>query len=192
MSRRRVVSFAALFAVLGGIVLLAVISAKAPGPKGPMGTADSGSPAEPEVILRNVVMREVRKEGAHYRLSSERATYLLLAGRVSATGVTLGLPGTEGELIVRAPKASWNLQNGQIVLPEGGSAENGAGWSAALAFANLSLPDRILTATGKARLSGPGLSVTGDNLVWRWREGKVALELPKTRIESGRTLRRRG
>jgi hypothetical protein len=106
MLRRRVISFAALFAVLGGIGLLVAISAKGPGPQGPMGPADSGSPAEPEVILRNVVMREVRKEGAQYRLSSERATYLLLAGRVSATGVTLGLPGAAGELIVRAPKAS--------------------------------------------------------------------------------------
>jgi len=192
MARRRVISYAALLAVLGGIGLLAAISAKGPGTRGTWGPYEVESPAEPEVILRNVVIREVWKEGAQYRLSSEQATYLLLAGRLSATGVTLELPGAAGEVVVRAPKASWNMQNGQIFLPEGGSAENGAGWSAAVDTASLSLPERILTATGKARFSGPGLSVVGDNLVWRWREGKVGLDLPKTRIESARTFRKRG
>jgi len=192
MTRRRVVSFAALLAVLGGIALLFAISVKGPGQQGPGEPSDAGSQAEPEVILRDMVMREVRKEGAQYRLSSEQATYLLLAGKLSATGVTLELPGTSGEVVVRAPKASWDMQNRQIFLPEGGSAENGAGWSAAVAAANLSLPERILTAPGMARFSGPGLSVVGDNLVWRWGEGKVALELPKTRLESVRTFRRGG
>src|SRR3990170_4684184 len=93
---------------------------------------------------------------------------------------------------VRAPKASWDMQNGQIFLPEGGSAENDTGWSSAISTANLSLPERILTATGKASLSGPGLSVVGDNLVWHWREGKVSLEMPKTRLEPSLAFRRRG
>ena len=192
MARRWVISFGALFAVLGGIGLLAVISSKGPGPQGPWEPSDAGAPSEPEVILRNVEMREIRNEGTQYRLFSDQATYLLLAGRFSATGVILELPGGVGEVVVRAPKASWDLQNGQIFLPEGGSAENDTGWAAAIAAANLSLPERILTATGKARLSGPGLSVVGDNLVWHWREGKVSLEMPKTRFESARAFRRRG
>jgi hypothetical protein len=192
MKRRRVISFGALFAVLGGIGLLAAISSKGPGPQGTWGPSNAGAPAEPEVILRNVEMREIRDEGTQYRLFSDQATYLLLAGKFSATGVILELPSGVGEVVVRAPKASWDMQNGQIFLPEGGSAENDTGWSAAIAAANLSLPERILTATGKARLSGPGLSVVGDNLVWHWKEGKVSLEMPKTRLESARAFQRRG
>jgi hypothetical protein len=192
MARRWVISFGALLAVLGGIGLLAAISSKGPGPQGPWEPSDAGAPSEPEVILRNVEMREIRNEGTQYRLFSDQATYLLLAGRFSATGVILVLPGGVGEVVVRAPKASWDMQNGQIFLPEGGSAENDTGWSAAISTANLSLPERILTATGKAKLSGPGLSVVGDNLVWHWREGKVSLEMPKARLEPALAFRRRG
>jgi hypothetical protein len=49
-----------------------------------------------------------------------------------------------------------------------------------------------MTARGKAVLSGPDLSIAGDNLVWRWRDGKIALEAPKTRLAPNRTFRRGG
>jgi hypothetical protein len=190
---RGVLPLAALCAVLAGTFLLATVSSK--GPRAPWEPPGAESPGGPEVILRDVVLREVRKEGAHYRLTSEQATYRILAGRVSATGVTLELPGAEGEGagegVVTAPKADWNMENGQIVLPEGGIAESGAGWSAEVVAADLSLPGRVLTSTGKARFSGPGLVVVGDNLVWHWKDGKVALERPNTRIEPARAQGRR-
>jgi hypothetical protein len=137
-------------------------------------------------------MREIRKGGDQYRVSSENATYLLQSGRFSGTGVTVELPGTAGEMVVRAPKASWDMQTRQIFLPEGGSAENAAGWSAAVEAARLFLAEQVLTAAGKARVRGPGLSVVGDNLVWRWREGTVALEMPQTRLEPAQAFRRGG
>jgi hypothetical protein len=50
----------------------------------------------------------------------------------------------------------------------------------------------MLTSAGKAMLSGPGLSVVGDNLVWNWRKGTVELELPKTRLSPSRVFPRKG
>lgn len=189
---RRTVSFAALIAALGGIALLAAITAMAPGNRGARGSSAAAHPSEPEVVFQGMEMREIRGEGTQYRLLSDRATYRFLTGGISAVGVTLELPDAAGTVTVRAPKASWDTKTGQVLLPEGGSAENGAGWSAAVAVARLSLPDRQMTAAGAARLSGPGLSVAGSDLVWKWREGKLALQQPKTRLEPARTLRRRG
>src|SRR5512134_988457 len=184
--------FAALLTALGGSGVLAAISLKGAGPKGPIGISAAGSRSEPEVILQGVEMREIRKEGAPYKASSEQATYSLLSRRFSGTDVTLELSGNGEELVVRAPTASWDMQTGRIFLPEGGSAESRTGWSAAVAVAYLSLPERMLTSAGKARLTGPGLSVVGDNLVWSWKEGTLALELPKTRLEPSRVLRKGG
>lgn len=189
MRRRRILSLGALLTILGGIgLLLAAISAREPGPRDGGGTAVE-RPAGPEVLLRDVEVREIRKEGPQYRLTSDRASYLLLARKLSADGVTLFLPGISNGMIVRAPKASWDMEAGRILLGEGGAAENGAGWSAVIAAASLSLPDRVMTAAGDVRLSGPGLRVSGDNLVWSWREGKMALSNTRTRVESTRAFR---
>ncbi|HEY7585180.1 MAG TPA: hypothetical protein VH866_01580 [Candidatus Deferrimicrobiaceae bacterium] len=190
MSRRRMISFALLVAVAGAVGVLVATYGISPGPRG-IGERP-GSQAEPEVILRDVVMREIRKEGAQYRLVSDQAAYLLQTGRVAASGVTLEMSGAAGNPVVRAPKASWDMQTGQIILPEGGSARTGEGWSASVPAAILSLPEQTMTARGKAVLSGPDLSIAGDNLVWRWRDGKIALEAPKTRLVPNRTFRRGG
>ncbi|NJD62873.1 MAG: hypothetical protein FIA93_09160 [Deltaproteobacteria bacterium] len=189
---RRTVSFAALIAALGGIALLAAISALSPGIRGTRDPSAGAPPAEPEVVFQGMEMREIRGEGAQYRMVADRAAYRFLTGGISAAGVTLEIPGAAGNVTVRAPMATWDTRTGQVLLPEGGAAENGTGWSAAVASARLSLPDRQMTAAGAARLSGPGLSVAGSDLVWKWREGKVALQQPKTRLEPARTLRRRG
>lgn len=189
---RRTASFAALFAALGGVALLVAVFLRGPGSRGLWGPSTVEPAAEPEVVLQGMEMREIRGEGAQYRLLSDRATYRLQTGKVSAVGVTLELPGAAGNVTVRAPKASWDTKTGQVLLPEGGTAENGAGWAAAVGEARVSLPDRQMTAAGAARLSGPGLSVAGSDLVWRWREGKVALQQPKTRIEPVRAIRRGG
>ncbi len=192
MTLGRGVFIAALIAALGGIGLLAAISTNDPGPDGSSGISTADSRSEPKVILQDVEMQEIRKEGAPYKLSSEQATYSLLSSRFTGTGVTLVLSGNAGEMVVRAPIASWDMKSGRIFLPEGGSAENRTGWSAAVAAANLSLPERMLTSAGKAIVSGPGLSVVGDNLVWNWREGTVSLAAPKTRLEPARAYRKEG
>ena len=190
MARPWAIPLAVSMAVAGAVGVLVATYGISPGPKG-IGERP-GSRAEPEVILRDVVMREIRKEGAQYRLVSDQAAYLLQTGRISASGVTLEMSGAAGNPVVRAPEASWDMQTGQIILPEGGSARTGEGWSASVPAAILSLPEQVLTARGKAVLSGPDLSIAGDNLVWRWREGKMALEAPKTRLVPSRTFRRGG
>ena len=192
MARGRKAVYAALFAALGGIGLLAAISLKVSGPEGPFGFSAAGSRSEPEVILQGVEMREIRNEGAPNKATSAQATYSLLSNRFSGTDVTLELPDKGGEMVVRAPIASWDMKAGRIFLPDGGTAENSAGWSAAVDSAKLSLPERMLTSEGKVSLSGPGLSVVGDNLVWNWREGTVALDQAKTLISPSRAIRKKG
>jgi len=188
MGRRRILSFWALLATLGGIGLLAAISTMDQGPHDAGGTAVE-RPDGPELILRDVEVREIRKEGPQYRLTSDRVSYLLHARKLSAANVTFFLPGTSSGIVVRAPKASWDMEAGRILLDEGGAAENAAGWSAVVAAASLSLPTREMSAAGNVSLSGPGLRVAGDNLVWRWQEGKLALSNTRTRVESPRALR---
>lgn len=193
MERGRGAFIAAVCAALGGIGVLAAISMEGGGQLGGLGSPGAGPPSEPEVLLHGVEMREIRKGDAPYRISSDQATYRLLSGKVAASSVTLEISGSAGEeVIVRAPKASWDMPAGQVLLPEGASAENGAGWSASVASASLSLAERVLTAPGTARLQGPGLSVVGDNLIWNVREGSVALRQPKTVLEPTRAFRRRG
>jgi hypothetical protein len=183
---RRNLFIGALLAILGGAGLLLAISMSDQGPRDSGGTAEE-SPAGPELILREVDVRELGKEGPQYRLTSDRASYLVLARKLSADGVTLFLQETSEGMVVRAPKAFWEMDAGRILLAEGGAAENGAGWSAVVDEASISLPDRLMTAEGNARLSGPGLSVTGDHLAWRWREGKLSLENPRSRVDPSRT-----
>lgn len=190
--RLRLSSFAALLAVLGIAALLASLSWRNEESPGPGGASRGESPSGPEIVLRNVEMREIRKGEAPNRLLSEQASYRVLTGDLSASGVTLLLPGRKGEVVVRAPEARWDMKAGRILLPAGGSAEGGGGWHATVVSASLSLAERVLTAPGEARLSGPGLTVAGDNLVWHWREGKLELEQPKTQVLPSRALGRKG
>ncbi len=188
MSRRRILSLGALLAILGGIGLLAAVSTMEQGPHDAVGKAVE-RPDGPELILREVEVREIREGEPQSRLTSDRVSYLLNARRLSAAGVTLFLPGISNGIVVRAPKASWDMEAGTILLDEGGAAGNAAGWSAIVAAASLSLPNREMSAAGNVRLSGPGLQVAGDNMVWGWREGKLALSNTRTRVESPRALR---
>ncbi|MDA8123180.1 MAG: hypothetical protein M0Z38_11545 [Deltaproteobacteria bacterium] len=188
MSRRRILSLGALLAILGGIGLLAAVSTMEQGPHDAVWKAVE-RPDGPELILREVEVREIREGEPQSRLTSDRVSYLLNARRLSAAGVTLFLPGISNGIVVRAPKASWDMEAGTILLDEGGAAGNAAGWSAIVAAASLSLPNREMSAAGNVRLSGPGLQVAGDNMVWGWREGKLALSNTRTRVESPRALR---
>lgn len=191
--RLRFSSIAALLAVLGGLVLIASITWLGGGATlGNGGITAVESRPEPEIVLQDVDMVEIRKGEAPNRLLSEHATYHVFAGDLSASGVTIRLPGRQGDVVLRTPEAHWDLRAGRIALPVGGTAENGGGWSATVVSGNINLRERILTAHGEARLAGPGLTIEGDNLVWRWRDGKMELERPKTRVLPARALGRKG
>jgi hypothetical protein len=184
----RILPLAVLMAFLGAAVILFAVSINSKGPRNEGGTAVE-SQVRTGVLLRDVEMREIGKDGPQYRLTSELASYLILDRKLLAKGVTLFLEGTSGGMVVRAPKASWEMDAGRVLLEEGGAAGNGAGWSAVVAAARISLPDRLMTAPGESRLSGPGVSMTGDNLIWNWKEQRVSLLNPKTRMDSPRTFR---
>lgn len=189
MGRRKILFLGAPFTILAGVALILVaVASRETGPRDGGGKA-ADRPEGPEIVLSGVEMREIGKEGTQYRLAAGRVSYLVRSRVLSAGASTLYLPGASGGTVVRAPKAAWEMGPGRITLAEGGTAENGAGWSAAVPEADLSLPRRVMTAAGPARLSGPGLSVTGDNLVWRWREGKLALSNTNTLVESPGAIR---
>ena len=191
MGSRKILFLGALLAVLGGAwFLLPDTGTRETGDRDAGRTATEIT-AGPRLFLRGVEVREVRKDGPQYRLLSERASFSVLARKLSADNVTLYLPESPRELVVRSPKVSWDMGTGRILLDEGGTAEDGAGWSAAVSAAVFSLKDRVMTAAGNARLSGPGLKVSGENLVWRWREGKLTLSNTRTRVDSPREFRGR-
>lgn len=182
MRRRGVLPFLALSAVMGGLFALAVTM---PGNERLPAVQDGGM-GGPALVLRGVEVREIPPKGPQIRLFSEEATYRIPARTVSGTGVRLALPSKGGDVIVRAKTAKWDMDAGLVRLPEGCSAENAGGWTASLPAAVVFLPQRVLAGEGRANLSGPGLSVAGDNLVWRWREGTLTLAGPKTRFEPAR------
>jgi hypothetical protein len=149
-------------------------------PFSPTGTspADNG----PEIVLRDVAMREIHEGGDAFRLRSEEATYSPGGETLTVSGMTLVLSSEpSGEIVVRAGSAVWNLAAGRIVLPEGGSAERAQGWSAQVPEGSLDLRERIFRG-GEATLAGPGVAVAGRDLVWRWEDDAVTLSFPRSRI----------
>ncbi len=185
MRRRGLLPFLALFAVMGGLFVLA---ATMPGNERLPAVQEAGLDG-PALVLRGVEVREIPPKGPQIRLFSEEATYRIPARKVTGTGVSLALPSRGGDVIVRAKTAKWDMDAGVVRLPDGGVAENAEGWSATLPAAEVFLLRRLLTASGRATLSGPGLSVAGDNLAWRWQEGTLTLAMPKTRFEPARIPR---
>lgn len=136
---------------------------------------------EPEIVLRDVEVRETRDDGRSYRLSSDNASYSVLSKKLSAEKVSLTLREGRGRTVVHAPRARWSMEEGTMDLSEGGSAENDAGWTAEVPEARIDLRAQVMTASS-ASLSIPGVWVAGTNLVWRWQEGKVELDAPKSRV----------
>lgn len=176
----KLLSFLGVVAVLAGAYLLALDLARslripAPGGEDP---ADIGGP---KIVLRGVEMTEARGEGPVYRLRSDDASYSAAAARMVASGVALTLPEREGEIVVTALSASWDMNEGRVDLAEGASARNGRGWTASAPRAIIDLRSEVIAAE-EASLAAPGVNVEGTNLRWRWREGTVALDSPRSRI----------
>lgn len=139
---------------------------------------------EPQIVLHDVEMVEVRRGGAVYRLLSSDASYKIPSGWLLANRVTLTFRDRGGEIVVTAPEASWKMHENRIDLAAGASAKNGKGWTASAPRASVDLKSEVIVAE-QAALVGPGVSVTGDNLRWRWQDGTVMLDSPKSTIFPG-------
>ncbi len=100
---------------------------------------------------------------------------------MDASGVTLALSEPEGNIVVTAPVASWSMNEGRIDLADGASARNDAGWTATARRARVDLQSAVISADA-ASLTGPGVTVEGNNLRWSWDEGTITLESPKSTI----------
>jgi hypothetical protein len=143
--------------------------------------AEAADDGGPQIVLREVEMIEAGPGGRFYRLISDDATYSFRWGQVFASGVTLSLKQQEGDVVVTASTASWNMSEGRIELAEGASAGNGLGWTASAPIASIDLKSEVISAE-EARLAGPGITVMGSNLRWRWHDGTMSLDSPRSRI----------
>ncbi len=145
----------------------------------------------PKLVLHGVDVKEIRPGGATIRLQSDRATYSILAHDIAAEGVTVALPAPAGEIVVKAPLAIWDMDSGIVRLPDGGRAAGAGGWSASVPEARIDLSAREMTAGG-ATLSGPGVDVEGRDLVWKWKDGTLAMDAARGRVLPGKAVPRHG
>ncbi len=184
MTGRRLSWLAAAVLLAGAGLLVRDLSTGAgPSAKGNGDAGDGG----PQIVLRGVEMVEARRKGQVYRLVSGNASYSVQSGQASASDVTLVLNEPRGDIVVTAPVASWNMKEDRIDLAQGASATNGAGWNAVSPSASVDLEAEVFRAE-EANLTGPGLAVVGTRLRWRWRDGRVELDSPRSSIDPGRDL----
>ena len=147
---------------------------------------------EPELVLRGVELLEGRVKGGAWKVVADEISYSLTGKKVLADRVAIALPSARGDIVLRAPRASWDTAAGRIRLDAGATAMTGDGLSAAVESGTLDLKDRVFSGGGRASVAGQGFSVAGDNLVWRWADGVVSLSLPKGRIDPAGLPRRKG
>lgn len=180
-------------AAFGILLAAAALAAGCDGAGGGTASAPTGNgTAGPELTMRGVEMTEIRPSGVRYRLVAASATYALSGRTVDASGVTLSLREKAGEVRVTAPRAFWDVTGERAAFPEGCDADYPGGYAARLPSAELDLSGRVLTSPGPVAFSGPGFTVSGGELVWRWREGKADLKNPKTVLEPAFAQGKRG
>jgi hypothetical protein len=179
----RLLPWAFFAAVVAGLAFLA------PTPEGAAPAPSEAGGAEAaaldlEVRMGPVDMRELHDDGTWNRLEAKEAVYSYGRKTVDGTGVSVSL-GTGKSLdgsVIRAVRAFWDFEGRSIELPEGGRADRKGGWTGELAPASLDLGTRTLRVPGAVSLSGPGLSIVGGNLEWRWPDGKITMDSPVSRI----------
>lgn len=174
----KILSWLGTAVFLAGAFLLALdmFTGTGPSPKESVNPEGGG----PRIVLRGVEMAEARG-GQVYRVVSDSASYAVQSGRALASDVTLVLKERDGNVVVTAPVASWDMKQDRIDLPMGATAKGDGGWTAVSPRASVDLRSEVISAE-KASLSGPGLKVEGNTLRWRWRDGKVELLAPKSNI----------
>ncbi|RJP19527.1 MAG: hypothetical protein C4529_11235 [Deltaproteobacteria bacterium] len=151
-----------------------------PVPSPAVAAADRG----PDIRLWTVEVRESHDDGGWNRLVAAEAVYSYLRKTVEGTDVTVSIGTGESTrgAVLRAPGAFWDLGGKTVRLPDGGSARREGGWSGELSSATFDLAGKTLRATGPAAITGPGFTVAGTNLEWRWADGKITMDAPKSRI----------
>jgi hypothetical protein len=190
MNRRLLV-----WAGIATLVLVLAFASILPGTRLPLDVippeADSGGP---EIRLGPVTVREYHDDGDWNLLTADGAVYSYSRKTVKASGVTvsLGKGNTLKGAVIRAPEALWDFDGRTVLLPEGGHADRQGGWTGDLSAGTLDLAGRMLRVPGHASIAGPGLTVAGTNLEWRWWEGKITLDSPKSRIAPALLPRREG
>lgn len=152
------------------------VPAGAPGPE----TAGGG----PQIRLGPVDVRELHDDGSWNRLDADGAVYGYASRTVSAWGVTvfLGEGAPFAGTTVRAPHAAWDLDGKTIGLREGCRVARTGGWTGELSAATLDLAGSVLRVPGPATIEGPGVSVQGMNVAWKWVEGKITMESTRSRL----------
>ena len=180
----RLLSGVAVVLLFAGAYLVALNVAREARRTAP-GDSKAADAVGPQIVLRGVEMVEMRREGQVYRLVSDEAFYSVRSGYAHASNVTLVLKEGKGDVVVTAPEASWDMNEGWIEFAKGASAKDGMGWTAVSPSAGVDLNAEVITAED-ARFEGPGLTVTGTNLRWRWQDGTMALDSPRSRILPGR------
>ena len=180
----RLFPWALFAAVVLGLAVRAGVQGEggaAPPVSAPAGRAvDRG----PEIRLWPVEIRELHDDGGWNRLVAAEAVYSYLRKTVEGSDVTVSI-GTGGETrgaVLRAPGALWDLEGKTVRLPDGGRWQREGGWSGELSSSTLDLAGRTLRAAGPAVISGPGIEVAGTNLEWRWADGKITMDSPRSRI----------
>ena len=148
----------------------------------------------PEIRLGPVDVRELNDDGSWNRLEADGAVYAYSDRSVTAGGVTvfLGEGAPFARTTVRAPSAAWNLDGKTIGLPEGCRVAREGGWTGELSAGTMDLARSILRVPGPARIDGPGVSVQGKNLAWKWEEGKITMESTRSLLPPGKFPGRKG
>lgn len=188
--RRVAPVFSILLLVLAALGILAAVRGGGRG-GGPRDASLRVRAEGPMLVLHGVDVKEIRPGAAMIRLQSDRASYSILARDLAAEGVTVALPTSAGEIVVKAPLASWNMDAGIVRLPDGGRAAGAGGWSASVPEARIDISAREMTAS-VASVSGPGVSVEGRDLVWKWKDGTLTMDAARGRVLPGKAARRDG
>ncbi len=191
MSRRILGLFCLAGAIALSVILLAETARRPPllAPRPP----DDGGGGGPQIVLEEVRAREIRGNGEALVLRAERATYHVFSRTLDGREVRVGTEGEgmpERRVTAYAPRGLWEMDAGIVRFPAGGTVGSEAGWEARVPEGALDLARGILTAPA-ADLAGPGISITGTELAWDFREGTVHLERPRSTV-SPRALRRAG
>ena len=187
----RLLPWAATVAIVLGLSASSLLPGKGAPP--PEMAADTGERG-PEIRLGPVTVREYHDDGQWNLLAAEEAVYSYARKTVDATRVTVSVG--KGETLkgahIRAPRALWDFDGSTVSLPDGGSADRQGGWTGELSAATLDLVGRILRVPGRASVAGPGFTVAGTNLEWRWWEGKITMDSPNSRVAPAMLPRRTG
>lgn len=148
----------------------------------------------PEIRLGPVDVRELHDDGSWNRLDADGAVYAYASRTVSAEAVTvlLGEGSPFAGTTVRAPRAAWDLDGMMVGLPDGCRVERKGGWTGELSSATLDLAGSILRVPGPARIDGPGVSVQGKDLAWKWVEGKITMQSTTSRLSPAEAPGREG